>query len=84
MYAGLHAKLLREIRADGVEAGSSFSPRPPRCLLRLCHMFPRDGLGFFFSTSCCATCLTGLTCWLLPGYMLLPNEILISEQVVTS
>lgn len=47
MYAGSRAKLLTEIRADGVEAGSAFSPRPPCCLLRLCHMFPQDGLGFF-------------------------------------
>lgn len=46
-YAGSRAKLLTEIRADGVEAGSAFSPRPPCCLLRLCHMFPQDGLGFF-------------------------------------
>lgn len=48
MYAGSRAKLLTEIRADGVEAGSAFSLRPPCCLLRLCHMFPQDGLGFFF------------------------------------
>lgn len=47
MYAGLRAKLLTEMRADGVEAGSSFFPRPP-CLLRLCQMFPQDGVGFFF------------------------------------
>lgn len=48
MYSGLHAKLLTEIRADGVKAGSSFSPRPPCCLLRLCQMFLQDGFGFFF------------------------------------
>lgn len=48
VYAGSRAKLLTEIRADGVEAGSAFSPRPPCCLLRLCHMFPQDGLGILF------------------------------------
>lgn len=48
MYAELHAKLLTEIKADGVKAGSSFSVRPPSCLLGLCQMFPQDGLGFFF------------------------------------
>lgn len=50
MYTGSRAKLLTEIRADGVEAGSAFSPRPPCCLLRLCHVFPQDGLGFYFFT----------------------------------
>lgn len=47
-YAGSRAKLLTEIRADEVEAGSAFSPRPQCCLLRLSHMFPQDGLGFFY------------------------------------
>lgn len=91
MYSGLHAKLLTEIRADGVKAGSSFSPRPPCCLLRLCQMFLQDGFGFFFfflvftcsgSNQQLCHMFDGGSGWLLPGYKLLQNEILTSEQVV--